>query len=272
MLLENHIKIHEDQFTKADHKIAQYLISNQNEVMYASLSEFSKVVNVGEATIVRFCKKIGLKGFQELKITIAKQYNIGDGEKLTENNYINLIAGNMAKVIEDTKNIIRKNDLDEAIRMLKNGKRIYFYGVGASGLSALEAEGRFVRIGYRTNAVTESHYQVMNSVLLTKEDVLVVLSLSGSSKDLNKAVEIAKEGGAKIIAVTNYFKSPLAMLADTVLLTAGREKPIEGGSLIAKVSQLFVIDLLCTGLSLTDYERTMQIKEKTMNAVFQKKE
>lgn len=100
-----------------------------------------------------------------------------------------------------------------------------------------------------------------------KGDIAFGISVSGSTLDTNDMLMKAKQNGAKIIAMTNYAKSPIASIADIVLLTAGKESPLEGGSIGAKISQLFIIDLICEGLERRHTDETKNMKERTARAV-----
>ncbi|QUI22958.1 MurR/RpiR family transcriptional regulator [Vallitalea pronyensis] len=260
--------IYDSELTKADKKIKAYIIKNEQEVIYSSLTQMAKEVKVGETSILRFCRKLGYSGFQDFKIELAKQSHQEIEEVLTVDNYVDRIAQNMMTSIDNTRMIIDQKALDQAVQRLRQARHILFYGLGASGITASEASGRFTRIGYFTQAISDNHYQLIHSAIIKQQDVIVAISLSGSTKEIIDAVKVAKENGACIIAITNQKKSLLATLSDIVLITAGKEKPLEGGSLIAKIAQLYIIDLLCTGLSLEDYQHTLEIKEKTSQAIF----
>src|SRR5699024_11847958 len=102
------------------------------------------------------------------------------------------------------------------------------------------------RIGIRSETITNSYKQMIRSNYVNKETVIVAISLTGSTKDVVDAVKNGKKNGATIVAITNYTASPLTSYADHILLTSAKENPLDSGSLVSKISQLFVIDLLCT--------------------------
>ena len=101
-------------------------------------------------------------------------------------------------------------------------------------------------------------------------DVIVALSLSGHTKDIIDSLTVAKKQNAKIIAITNYLLSPVAQLADCVLITAGKENLLDGGSLTSKISQLYIIDLLSTGYALLNKDKVLDLKEKTAKLLINK--
>lgn len=100
--------------------------------------------------------------------------------------------------------------------------------------------------------------------------MIIAISLTGSTKDIIDAVETSKDNGASIIAITNYTESPLSKFADIVLLTSAKENPLDSGSLVSKISQLFVIDLLCTGITMRNYEDAKKTKEKIAQTISNK--
>lgn len=246
--------------SKAERKVADYVMLEKGNIIYETLLEISKKINVGEATILRFVKKVGFNGFQDLKLQIAKEDKPVNASY--HENYIDSIAANMIKTIENTKTVLDINNLNTSIRLINDSKRIFFFGVGASGLAAGEAQIRFLRMGKVGMAITDSRFQIMYSSLIGEDDVIIALSLSGETKEIIETIKIAKARKIKVIALTNHALSPLAQLADCLLLTAGKESLLDGGSLVSKISQLYVIDLLCTGYALINKDNFLESKEK----------
>ncbi|WP_404347961.1 MurR/RpiR family transcriptional regulator [Sutcliffiella horikoshii] len=263
--------------TKSEQKVASVVLEQMEKVLYYSVTDLADVSEVGETTVLRFCRKIGLKGYQEFKLAIAKDLSSINHEKehnkSDENKPASLvasIANNTKNAIDETMNKLNQETLDGVIELLLKAKSIQFFGVGTSGLTALDAKNRFLRFGFRSDAVIDPHLQSMTAATLGEEDVVIGLSVSGSTKDTIDSLKIAKENGAKIIAITYYARSPITKLADMVMLSGGKESPLEGGSLAAKIAQLFVIDLLCTGLAVKQKEYSLSMKEKTARAVIEK--
>lgn len=258
------IKSYYPSLSKTEKKVADYFIEQKGEVVYQTLLEISKKIAVGEASIVRFVKKIGFGGFQELKLEIAKE----DTEELSEKyeDYIDLVELNMLNIIKNTKLVLEQDKLNQAIEMIEKSKRICFYGVGTSGLTAQEAQNRFMRMGKIGNCVIDNHFQMMYSAALNEEDLVIAFSLSGNTKDIVEAVKLAKKSNVKVIAITSYILSPLAEMADCVILTACKENPLDGGSLGGKISQLYIVDLLCTGY-FRNNKNVKSIKQKTAQSI-----
>ncbi len=272
MDLKAQIKSYYPSLTKSEQKVAQRVLDYADEVIYHSVTELAEHSKVGETTVIRFCRKIGFKGYQEFKLALAqnqtmKKMEANKQEEGRAQDFTQDICNSAIDVLQVSMNLLDKQKLHDAIDLIDQAQHIQFFGVGSSGITALDAKNRFLRIGRRSEATADSHIQAMSAVLLEEGDVAVGFSVSGSTMDTNDILAKAKKNGAKVIAITNYAKSPITSIADIVLLTAGKESPLEGGSITAKISQLFVIDLICEGLSLKDSSRAKLMKEKTARAV-----
>ena len=262
--------------SKAEKKVADYILKEKGKIIYQTLLEISQNIDVGEATIIRFVRKIGFSGFQDLKFEIAKENNT-DNENIDNkseyNNYENYIEANAERIVQtitNTKATLVQDNLNLAIKMITDAKRVLFYGVGSSGFTANEAQVRFMRLGIVGNSVIDPHFQSMYSSISNNKDVIIVFSISGYTKDIIEAVKIAKEENTKVIAITSYILSPVAQLADCVLLTAAKENPLEGGSFTGKISQLYIIDLLCSEYLMQNKKSAVLQKQKTAKAVVTK--
>lgn len=256
------------RLTKSERLVADYILKERSNIIYVTLSELAIQTNVGEATIIRLCKKLDYDGFQALKLAIAKTIEVD--EYCDSENYIDKIQFNFQQVVTATRDMIQLDQLNAAIQGMYEANRMVAFGVGSSGLAAEEFKIRFLRIGVLVRSIIDPHLQNMTASILNSKDIIIAFSLSGRTKDIIESVEIAKSMGASVIAVTNYASSPLAELADYVLLTAKKESFIEGGSLVAKISQLYIIDLLCTGYSLMDIEKAKEMKTKTSQSIIKK--
>jgi DNA-binding MurR/RpiR family transcriptional regulator len=231
-------------YTKSEEIIIDFVKKYFNDVIHLSVTEFSDKIEVGETTIVRLCKKLGYKGYHDFKLAIAQDDTFRKEEKSNSDTISDRIYKNMIAVLEDSKNLIDQNLIKSSIKMMDQAKNIYFYGVGASGITALEAHSKFFRISPKFTTLTDSHFQTMAAQIMTKDDLVIVITISGSTKDIVDAVKESKERGAKVIAITNFKKSPITKYSDVVLLTSGKLEDFNGGSLVEKISQLYVIDIL----------------------------
>ncbi len=254
--------------SKGEKKIADYVMEEKDQVIYQTLQEISRSVGVGEATIVRFCHKIGFEGFHDFKLTVAKELPTATIEK--DMDYIEYIAVTQQGAIDSTKQIMDQKIVEQAVDLICDSERVFLFGIGTSAHATLDMQSRLLRYGKIVSAVADSHFQAMTASVLRKNDLVIAFSLSGYTADIVDALEIAKGNGAKVIAITNHKLSPAAEIADLVILSAGKESPIDGGSLSGRVSQLYIVDILCTGFAMRDQEFAFAMREKSANSVMKK--
>lgn len=250
-----------DDFTKSDLKIYQYITDHKDTIAYVSLTELAESCQVAEATLLRFFRKMGYKGFQDFKFSFAQELS-NEQFSNPEDSVIEKIKNYMVTALEDSSKMIEQATLDAIVKRLTSARNIVLFGVGASGIAALDMQNRLMRIGKHVEAITDAHFQIMRASTMDADTVVVAISVSGSSKDIVDSVQLAKDNGATIVAITNYAKSPLTKLADDVLVAAYKESPLDAGSLVAKVAQLYAVDLICTALALEDPEHVQTIRTR----------
>ncbi|HHA8873333.1 TPA: MurR/RpiR family transcriptional regulator, partial [Streptococcus pneumoniae] len=228
--------------------MADYILVRDSEIVYETSSEIVSKVKVGEGTLNRFCKKIGYSGFQELKLKMTKDILELESQKMSSDTFIDEIKNNYLSIVESTRKLIDGRQIELAIKLIREANQILIIGVGSSGNAAREFESSLLRIGIISKTVIDTHFQLMHTALLKDNDLIIAFSLSGSTKEVEETLLNAKRKNVKIISITNYSSRNIAKLSDCVLLTSKKESYLEGGSLMAKASQLFIIDVICTRL------------------------
>lgn len=172
--------------------------------------------------------------------------------------------------LTETYSLLDAESFLKAIDVLHEARKVCFFGVGASLLTALKATNKFLRIEPKVYCMQDSHMQAMVASTMTSEDVAVLFSYSGATKDTIHVAEIAKKAGARIICITRFVKSPLTSFADLVLLCGANEGPLQGGSTSAEISQLFLIDLLYSEYYRRYFDVCSKNNEKTSGSVLEK--
>jgi DNA-binding MurR/RpiR family transcriptional regulator len=261
--------------TRTERQLAAVVESEADRVVWLSITEFADRAHVSEASIVRFCRKLGLAGFQELKLRLAQEVT---GERAPESvaeespavRASRRVVERHRQAVGDTGALLSAAALGEAARLLMDARRIFCFGTGASQFTAMDAAYQLVRIGLPAEMFGDTHVQTMAAATLGDGDVVIGISASGSTKDTLQAVRTARDSRARVIALTNYRRSPLAEMADVLLLGAAETGPLEGGSLVGKVAQLVVLDLLVATLVLSMHARAQQAITRTAQAVLDK--
>jgi DNA-binding MurR/RpiR family transcriptional regulator len=258
-------------------KVADYVLQNPEEIIYLSVSELATEVDVSDSTIIRFCKDVGFKGYQEFKLFIAQDLVVtieNINEDISENDDFETLSRKITfsnkQAIEETMSVLDLDALKAAIDQILEADKVQFYGVGASGITACDAKYKFLRIGKNVDCYTDAHLQAMSAATLGENDLVVGISHSGSTKDVVDSCKIAGEAGATVICITGHNKSPITRVSDIKLLTATKEGPLGSGALRSKIAQLHMLDLIFTGVSLKQKEKTIEFTEKTAKAVIDK--
>ncbi|HDK27705.1 MAG TPA: MurR/RpiR family transcriptional regulator [Candidatus Atribacteria bacterium] len=272
--LPNGILMIKSQLTSlkpAKRRVADYILDNINEVIHLSITKMAENAGVSEATVVKFCQHIGYSGYQELKIILAQAGKKEHGEyiygEIEANDNINIIIEKIfhiySKSLSNTKELLQNTNVKTSIEMILKARRLYFFGFGASGIVAEDADLKFKRINYISEALTDNHRQKTIGALLTREDVVIAISDSGRTKELIESLKIVKNAMAKVIAITSNLGSPITKLADITLLTSSQETPFRGSALASRMAQLAVIDVLFLGVATAEYDKTLEALNKT---------
>ncbi|GAA3010205.1 MurR/RpiR family transcriptional regulator [Tetragenococcus solitarius] len=263
------IQEHYHSLTKSEKKVADYILVTKDKTKYSTIQEVKKATNVGDATIIRFCQKLGFSGFADLKIEIAKE-DFTNTYETTEKKYYDQVLDGLYEALESTRQLLNEKELMKAVDAITKARYLYIFGVGSSGTSSISLEKMFLRVGVHCQAVIDPHYQAQSASLLDKQDAVVVFSLTGRTKDSYNAMNLASKNGATTIAITNYLSSPLAQLGDIVLQTSV-EDFFDGGSLAGIISQLYISDLLVRGYERNNQVDTLQLREKVLRSIIEKR-
>lgn len=262
--------------TKSDRVLIEYIKENIEDVVYKPISQISKESGIGEATITRFSKKMGYSGLHDFKVTLSREISGLKNRKIINRSIENdegvmesarkLFDSNI-RILENTFNIIDGNDIEKATDMIINAKKVFFIGIGYSGMTAEDSNYKFSRIGFNCMAIGSSHDMIMMAALMDEDDVVVAISHSGETDETVKAVSIAKANGARVISVTEDKSSRLRDVSDVSLRYFSGESILETGSISSKLAQFFVIDLVYTQVVKERYAEVVERKIKTTDAI-----
>ena len=245
-------------------KIANFILKNPQDVKMLRIKDLALRCGVAEATVTRFVKTIGLGSFQELKINIAEITTQRHTEKeLVYNDVIRtdsieslvdkIIAINK-KALSDTRKLINIRETGCAIAAIKNASQVDIYGAGGSYVTAENARMRFYRIGKRCIVYNDPNQQAVSASLLTPDDLAIGISNSGRTISTVNALRRAKESGAKTICITNYNQSPITEFADIRLFTSTQDSAFFQESMVSRIAQMILIDILYAGLAIQSFD------------------
>lgn len=269
-----------NQLTKTEKKIADYVSKNANQVLFMSITELADACKVADASVYRFCRTIGVKGYQEFKMKLSLSMASAEDGAVKENKnpetsdsarkMLDDILESHISVLKETHLLLKWEEIERVVGMMEKAKNIYFFGIGDSLLTALEARNKFLRITKKVHCVDDPHMQAMIVSMMTQDDLVFLISYSGATKDIVYISDILSGVGAKVVAITRFLKSPLTSYVDAVLLCGSNEGPLEGGSLGAKLSQLYIVDILFKEYYRRNLGISMENNQKTSKAVVEK--
>ncbi len=260
--------------TKAEQKVAEYILEYPAEVVHLSINELAKITGSAEATIFRLCQKLGFKGYQSLKIALAGDLYTPMESAYNEVNPKDSIATITAKVFQsineglhDTLKIINEKAFDQAINTIVAARRIDAYGSGGSAIIANDIEHRFMRLGIPVRAYSDPHMQISSSALMESGDLVIAISHTGTNRDLLDSVNVAKESGATVIAITSHMKSPICKVADISLYGTAKETEYRSEAMAARLIHFAIVDVLYVGVIIRQHERFVKNMQKIHQAI-----
>ena len=240
---------------KSEAKVADYVLANASEVIKMRIVDLASRSEVSEPTVIRFCKAIGFDGFQSFKLQLAQQLGLGSvfTQFAVEDN--DTVADLINKVFDTTvgslitaREEINSEVLEEAITTISNARRVEFYGFGASGSVAADAQHKFFRLQLSSAAYTDPHIQRMSAISLGPEDVVVAISQSGETQALLESVALAREAGANVIGLAPQNTS-LSRVCNLAIYVNMEEDLKSFTPVSSRIAHLVVIDVLATGVA-----------------------
>lgn len=248
-----------DSLGQAERKVVDYILRNPEKVIYLSVAGLAEASGVSDATVVRACRKLGLSGYQDFKVTLAQDIVTpiqSIHEEISMEDDVSAIAD---KVFQGTVQALRLTHdsldteaLERAADFIMKARRVVILGMGSSHSVAVDLQHKLLRLGIDAAACTDSHMQTITASLLTKEDVVFAISHSGSSKDIVDNTKLAKSNGAVTISLTSIGSSPLSKITEVQLYTASRETRYRIVALSSRIAQEAIIDTLYTLIALKD--------------------
>ena len=267
------------QLTASEKKLAAFVVANGQRSQTMSISELAAACGVAEATISRFCLRMGYRGYSAFRLAIAAATAARldpdplSGEIQPKDTVPELcakLAGVDMDAIRETQSLIRPKAILAAADLLLAADKVLCMGQGGSMLMAEEAAHLFTTAFSGFFAVADSHMQVIAAANLTERDVILFFSYSGSTKDLMDVLRVARQQHARTILVTRYPGSPGAGLADTVLQCGSTEGPLQLCSVAARIAQLYLIDVLFSEMCRRDLETCRHRRELVADALSEK--
>jgi RpiR family carbohydrate utilization transcriptional regulator len=244
-----------------DAKVIEAILLDPAATVHRSVSEVAEAAATSTATVVRSAQNLGFKGFQDLKLALARELGSLPDEQADDSGDPSLailrqVTANGAAIVRDAGSLVDPDSFRDAQRVLLAADQVLFLAVGTSAPLALDAAYRFRTVGLRTDAPTDVHMQHVSARLLGPTDVCFAISHSGATREILTGVEAAKSTGASSVAITSYPRSPLTELVDTVLTAGSREVSFHLEAMASRLAHIAVLDALLVAIAAANRDAT----------------
>lgn len=268
----NRIETYQSQMPATMSKIAAVLIDDPKAPLRFSITELAERAGTSAASVTRFCRMIGYGGYSELRVGIAEDVGRGGakaawigeigrsfGPDDPPEDIRRALLNTHVSSLQTTAGLL---DMNAAIRVagrIVKARQLDVYGVGGSALTALETEARLYRIGINVHTWAEVHNGLTSAAILDGNCVAIGISNTGRTDETIQMLTVAKASGAYTVAITGNPDSPLARVAEDVLVAASPNAYLQPADLSARHCQLFVVDLLYLLIAQSDFDRTTRL-------------
>jgi len=268
------IKSHISMLPESERKIADYILKKRRQVVYMNIIELAERSKSSQSAVVRLCKSLGVPGFQELKIMLARDVfsDNSEGTEIVEDQnphlqsleIIDNVIKSLFESIEDLHTSIDITMLESAASLIENAVYIHLFGLGTSSIVALDFYHKLNRLGYRCSYIQDLHLQLSASCALGVGTVGIFVSYSGETKEIIRAARQVLSGGGKIISLTKKGVNSLSNIADVRLTVPVSESMMRQGASSSRIAQLAIVDMIFSLLVNRNQENSAIMLEKTL--------
>ena len=267
------IKSGRDSLTRSELKVADLVLAQPEQVVDESIAALAEHAGVSEPTVIRFCRALGCRGFQDFKLRLAQELATGLRYAVPEVRPDEAAGALIAKVIDGAiatliklRNMLSPEAVERAIDLLAEAERIEFYGLGGSGIVAADAQHKFFILGVPAVAYADPTVYGVSAALMRPGGLVVAISQSGRSRELLVSAQTAMVAGAQVIAITAP-GSPLAKLASVSLQVNLLADEDTYAPIKSRMAQLAVVDVLAVGVALRrgpSFQESLALAQRSM--------
>lgn len=242
----------------SEKRVADFMMKSPKQVLNLSVFQLAELCSVSASSVSRFVKRVFGLTFHEAKVELAKSFSKIEGNNVTELlSWADDLNDMPLKIINEISltcnDVIAANTVDlfkHVISLIKNAETVYFFAVGSSAVVAADFQNKLLKIGIKSIFINDSNSNILNSNICTSKDVVIAISFSGRTKEVNIAVDNAKKRNTPIVAITQSTDNNLGKIADYILLSPSYETNENRlGAIFSRYGQLFIVDYLFVGLA-----------------------
>jgi hypothetical protein CLOSPO_03611 len=263
------------KFTKSEKKVADYFIENYKDAINESIQSIAATTDTSPATVIRFVKALKFDGLQQLKLAIAadmdsQKPDITDEIIHPKDGLCEIVEKNKRNLVKSIEKLYALMDMDlieKSIDAIDLAKKVYLFGVGASGIVCYDINYKLSRIGKDVVFNNDIHLQLVNLNFITKEDACVCVSYSGNTKETVLVAEIAKKAGAKTVGICCYGKNELSKICDITLRVPHDERELRLGAISSRNTTLTLLDTIYLAITHRHYPEVLNDIEATRDLI-----
>jgi len=262
--------------TPAMRRIAKAIRDNPAIVLEKTISQIADACGTSVASVVRFCRAVGVSGYAELRMSLATELgkeaaqfgaDFTLGAEIARTDSLEEMASKVASLemlaIEETVSSLDFKALERVVAALDKAQRILLFGIGASHFVAQDLHHKLFRVGRNVFLMMDAHEAWTAALLSPEHTVAIAFSHSGVTADTVQFLDLARQNGALTVAVTGARDSLLARAADERLITHARESALRAGAMVSRIAQLALVDCLFLGVARLRYEQTIDALKRT---------
>lgn len=269
------IRMRLGELSPGETRVARTLIEQGERLIYQSASEIAALSGAALSTVVRTCQTLGFKGFQDLKLTLAREGRAPTSEEIQDDVHLgdspavvlSKLRGSAREAVDIGVGHVDPGEFERAVATISKARRVLCLGVGTSAPLAQDAAYRMLWIGLDAQAPADAHVQHVRASLLERGDVALVVSHTGSTRETVSAARAARHSGAIIVTVTSFPRSPLTETAHISLVAASQETSYRVEALASRIAHLVVLDALWVAIAVARGDNAFSSTRRTADVI-----
>lgn len=251
------IRMRSAELSPAEQRVSRQVLGRPADVIELSVTELAARSETSVGTVMRFCTRLGLRGYQDLKINLARAVMKADdtlaGEVAADDNdqqVLVKVLSSSATAIAHASDLIDVDALTSIIDVLVGARRIVFSAVGTSAPLAADISYRLTSIGLDATFTPDPHVQHVTARMLGPGDVCFAISHTGSTQETLAVMRTAAQTGAATVAVTSFTSSPLTEIVQHRVVAGSKETSYRIESMTSRLVHLAVLDAIHVAITL----------------------
>jgi RpiR family murPQ operon transcriptional repressor len=251
--LMTRLKAGNNDFSPSEARIAKEIIKLPAQISTYSSQAFAAKCDVSQSSIVKFCQKLGYKGYPALKLALSAELARGERHEQVHRNIfsddtMDAVAKKLfqskVSALSDTLRLNNSDAFEQAVTQLLTANRIIIFGVGGSALVADDLAVKLTKFGKSVIFGGDSHIQLANLASFGPDDLLITISYTGLAQEINIAIDHANQQQVPVLAILGYRSKSFDLNNGVQLNCIADENLVRSSSIATRTAQLMITDLL----------------------------